>query len=576
MKKEAVLHIPMSQYAHGLDEKHIVFRLRCAKGDLKSCTLYYGDTACRVTPIVFTPVAMKVAASDLYHDYWQVVLDSPYKRLYYYFHLNDGTERVLYYGDVFTDHLVDDRSQYFKLPFNHRADIAVVPDWVNDAVVYNIFPDSFASGVKRISIQDRAIDYHGQPVRGKLGGTLWGIADNVDYLEELGVNCVYLNPIFVAGEYHKYDLLDYFHVDPCFGGDEALHHLVRVLHARGIRILIDGVFNHCGWHFFAFEDVVEKGEASSYRDWFYGLKFPVVCPDDPEDYPEYECFAYERMMPKLDTANPAVREYFCEVGRYWVKNFHIDGWRLDVASEVDDGFWRAFRKAVKEIDPDVLLIGEVWESAGHWLQGDMFDSTMNYDFRKHCNLFFAEQSIDASDFAGRITDMLMRYRMQMTPAQMNLLDSHDVSRFLSLCKDVKSFRLAVIFQMTFPGMPSVFYGDEAGVTGILEAEYRSPMPWDTLAETDELFYLYQRAIELRKRELILKRGEYRTITAEEGSRLYGYERYLGSEGIRIFLNMEEHAAELLPEWLEGEILWQEGLTENRLQGRGFVIIKGRD
>ena len=307
MKKEAVLHIPMSQYAHGLDEKHIVFRLRCAKGDLKSCTLYYGDTACRVTPIVFTPVAMKVAASDLYHDYWQVVLDSPYKRLYYYFHLNDGTERVLYYGDVFTDHLVDDRSQYFKLPFNHRADIAVVPDWVNDAVVYNIFPDSFASGVKRISIQDRAIDYHGQPVRSKLGGTLWGIADNVDYLEELGVNCVYLNPIFVAGEYHKYDLLDYFHVDPCFGGDEALHHLVRVLHARGIRILIDGVFNHCGWHFFAFEDVVEKGEASSYRDWFYGLKFPVVCPDDPEDYPEYECFAYERMMPKLDTANPAVR-----------------------------------------------------------------------------------------------------------------------------------------------------------------------------------------------------------------------------------------------------------------------------
>lgn len=258
MKKEAVLHIPMSQYAHGLDEKHIVFRLRCAKGDLKSCTLYYGDTACRVTPIVFTPVAMRVAASDLYHDYWQVVLDSPYKRLYYYFHLNDGTERILYYGDVFTDHLVDDRSQYFKLPFNHRADIAVVPDWVNDAVVYNIFPDSFASGVKRISIQDRAIDYHGQPVRGKLGGTLWGIADNVDYLEELGVNCVYLNPIFVAGEYHKYDLLDYFHVDPCFGGDEALHHLVRVLHARGIRILIDGVFNHCGWHFFAFEDVVEK------------------------------------------------------------------------------------------------------------------------------------------------------------------------------------------------------------------------------------------------------------------------------------------------------------------------------
>jgi Glycosidases len=145
------------------------------------------------------------------------------------------------------------------------------------------------------------------------------------------------------------------------------------------------------------------------------------------------------------------------------EEFHIDGWRLDVASEVDDGFWRAYQKAVKEIDPDVLLIGEVWESAWHWLQGDMFDSTMNYDFRKHCNLFFAEQSIDASDFAGRITDMLMRYRMQMTPAQMNLLDSHDVSRFLSLCGgDMRRYRLAILFMMTFVGMPTVFYGDELG------------------------------------------------------------------------------------------------------------------
>lgn len=511
---------------------------------------------------------MKVAASDLYHDYWQVVLDSPYKRLYYYFHLNDGTERVLYYGDVFTDHLVDDRSQYFKLPFNHRADIAVVPDWVNDAVVYNIFPDSFASGVKRISIQDRAIDYHGQPVRGKLGGTLWGIADNVDYLEELGVNCVYLNPIFVAGEYHKYDLLDYFHVDPCFGGDEALHHLVRVLHARGIRILIDGVFNHCGWHFFAFEDVVEKGEASSYRDWFYGLKFPVVCPDDPEDYPEYECFAYERMMPKLDTANPAVREYFCEVGRYWVKNFHIDGWRLDVASEVDDGFWRAFRKAVKEIDPDVLLIGEVWESAGHWLQGDMFDSTMNYDFRKHCNLFFAEQSIDASDFAGRITDMLMRYRMQMTPAQMNLLDSHDVSRFLSLCGgDMRRYRLAILFMMTFVGMPTVFYGDELGVQGLSEEEYRCPMPWDN--ENSTLCTFFKEAIAMRKKLEPLRCGDFRVVSAERGSGLIIYAREYCNQRVTICINRGGKAVDLDEEY--GKLHWSEGLDHRKLYDHGFAV-----
>ena len=566
----------MSQYAYGIDEKHVMIRLRAGRGDLKTCRLYYGDRACRMTPVLFTAKEMQVEARTEEFDYWQVELTDPYRRLCYYFLLDDGNEQSLYYGDRFTKETVDDRSEYYQLPFNHRADIVASPQWVQDTVIYNIFPDSFATGHRFISGMETERDYGQEKVHGKLGGTIKGITENIDYLTELGVNAIYINPIFVAGEYHKYDLVDYYHIDPCFGTDEEFGKLVQHCHEKGIRVIIDGVFNHCGWHFMAFNDVVEKGEASDYKDWFYRLEYPVVRPEDPETYPGYECFGYERMMPKLALDQEEAADYFCQVGQYWIERYNIDGWRLDVASEINDGFWRKFRTAVKKCKKDAVLIGEVWESAGHWLDGTMFDSTMNYDFRKHCKRFFAEETADALEFDSRVTDMRMRYRKQTVFSQLNLLDSHDVSRFLSLCKDVKSFRLAVIFQMTFPGMPSVFYGDEAGVTGILEAEYRSPMPWDTLAETDELFYLYQRAIELRKRELILKRGEYRTVTAERGSRLYGYERYLGSERIRIFLNMEEHAAELLPEWLEGEILWQEGLTENRLQGRGFVIIKGRD
>ena len=566
----------MSQYAYGIDEKHVMIRLRAGRGDLKTCRLYYGDRACRMTPVLFTAKEMQVEARTEEFDYWQVELTDPYRRLCYYFLLDDGNEQSLYYGDRFTKETVDDRSEYYQLPFNHRADIVASPQWVQDTVIYNIFPDSFATGHRFISGMETERDYGQEKVHGKLGGTIKGITENIDYLTELGVNAIYINPIFVAGEYHKYDLVDYYHIDPCFGTDEEFGKLVQHCHEKGIRVIIDGVFNHCGWHFMAFNDVVEKGEASDYKDWFYRLEYPVVRPEDPETYPGYECFGYERMMPKLALDQEEAADYFCQVGQYWIERYNIDGWRLDVASESNYGFWRKFRTAVKKCKKDAVLIGEVWESAGHWLDGTMFDSTMNYDFRKHCKRFFAEETADALEFDSRVTDMRMRYRKQTVFSQLNLLDSHDVSRFLSLCKDVKSFRLAVIFQMTFPGMPSVFYGDEAGVTGILEAEYRSPMPWDTLAETDELFYLYQRAIELRKRELILKRGEYRTVTAERGSRLYGYERYLGSERIRIFLNMEEHAAELLPEWLEGEILWQEGLTENRLQGRGFVIIKGRD
>lgn len=568
MKLDAILHVPMSEYCHGLDENHIVYRIRSAKGDLKSVTLFYGDTACRVTPIIFTPVPMERVASDLLHDYWQVIVDSPYNRVYYYFELDDGKETKLYYGDVFTDHLVNDRSQYFKLPFNHRADIAKVPDWVHDAVVYNIFPDSFATSHKHISLESTQMDYNGQAVKGKLGGTLRGVAENVDYLKDLGINCVYVNPIFAAGEYHKYDLLDYFHVDPVFGGDEAFREMVDTLHSNGIHIIIDGVFNHCGWYFFAFDDVVRNQEKSQHCDWFYHLEFPVERPETPEIYPSYACFAYERMMPKLDTANPEVRDYFCKVGRYWVEEFGIDGWRLDVASEVDDGFWRAFRKAVKEVNPDALLIGEVWESANHWLQGDMFDSAMNYDFRKHCNLFFAEQSIDAADFAGRITNMLMRYRVQTVPAQLNLLDSHDVSRFLSLCNgDTTKYKLAILFMMTFVGMPTVFYGDELGIKGVLEEEYRHPMPWNGGDENLRAFF--KKTIAMRHEFVALRRGDFRMVSAEQGSGLIVYERKLDNQVITVCINHGKECVKI-PD-IKGSLFWDSGLGDRTLEASGFAV-----
>lgn len=568
MKLDAILHIPMSEYCHGLDEDHIVYRLRSAKGDLKKVTLFYGDTACRVTPIIFTPVPMELVASDLTHDYWEAVVDSLYNRVYYYFEMFDGAETKLYYGDVFTDRKVDDRSQYFKLPFNHRADIAKVPDWAGDMVVYNIFPDSFATSYRHISLKPKEMKYGGQTVRGKLGGTLRGIAENVDYLKELGINCVYVNPIFVAGEYHKYDLLDYFHVDPVFGGDEAFRQMVDTLHAHGIRVIIDGVFNHCGWYFFAFDDVVKNQEKSKYCDWFYHLEFPVERPETPEAYPTYSCFAYERMMPKLNTENPEVRDYFCKVGRYWVEEFGIDGWRLDVASEVDDGFWRAFRKTVKEVNPDALLIGEVWETANHWLQGDMFDSAMNYDFRKHCNLFFAEQSIDAADFSGRITNMLLRYKKQITSAQLNLLDSHDVSRFLSLCDgDTEKYKLAILFMMTFIGMPTIFYGDELGIQGVSEVEYRHPMPWNGV--DTELRDFFRKAITMRHEYVSLRRGDFRMLCAECGSGLLIYERKLGNQSITVCINCGKKEMELPS--VSGKQYWADGLRGNHIQACGFAV-----
>ncbi len=570
MDKNAILHIPMSEYAHAVNESRVLIRLRCAKGGLVRCTLFYGDRACRQNPVVFTAQPMAVVASDLMFDYYEAEFDTPYTRLCYYFELDDGAETLLYYGDLFSKNTVPERSEYYQLPFVHRADIATAPEWAQDAVIYNIFPDSFATGRRFISGQPTQGRYMGIPVHGKLGGSIQGIAENADYLEELGVNCIYINPIFTAGEYHKYDLLDYYSIDPCFGSNQNFAHMVEQLHRRGIRVVVDGVFNHCGWQFFAFEDVVQNGEKSRYKDWFYRVQHPATRPDNMDDIPSYECFAYERLMPKLNTANPEVRAYFCDVCQYWLREYGIDGWRLDVASEVDDGFWRAFRKAALAVNPDALLIGEIWESASHWLDGSMFHSCMNYDFRKHCREFFARGAISPAQFAARVSHMLMRYRKNLLPVQLNLLDSHDVSRFLSLCGGkVERFKLAVLFQMCFVGIPSVFYGDEQGISGLLEDEYRSPMRWDG----GELFLFYQQAIRLRRAHKALRCGVYRSLEAREDG-LFAFARQLEDTHIAVAMNTGPREAPYMPP--AGEVLWQSGQAKNGLEPGGFCVtlVKG--
>ena len=263
-----------------------------------------------------------------------------------------------------------------------------------------------------------------------------------------------------------------------------------------------------------------------------------------------------------------MQKYFCDVGAYWVREYGIDGWRLDVASEVNDGFWRAFRSAVKRENPEALLIGEVWESAGHWLQGDMFDSTMNYDFRKHCCAFFAEKRIDAAEFSGRITDMLMRYRLQMLPAQLNLLDSHDVSRFLSLCGgDTASYRLAILFMMCFVGMPTIFYGDELGVQGMQEEEYRAPMPWK--GGDPALLGFFRKAIAMRHALSPLRNGAFQMLSAEEGSRVIRFRRYTGAESVTVAINAGGTDAAIPRS--EEKLYWAEGLQDGILSPGGFAV-----
>jgi glycosidase len=242
-------------------------------------------------------------------------------------------------------------------------------------------------------------------------------------------------------------------------------------------------------------------------------------------------------MPKFNTANPEVGKYLTGVGRYWLREYDIDGWRLDCADETDDAFWRAFKAASLQAKPDALLIGEIWNGAEHWLDGSMFHSTMNYDFRKHCRAFFAEGTIGAEEFGGRVVNMLTRYRKQLAYAQLNILDSHDVGRFLSYCGgDTRRLKLALIFQMCFVGIPNIFYGDERGFDGLNEDEYRRPMEW---GEENETTGFYREAVKLRNENAALRRGDFQTIMAE--GKLFVFKRAYKGESVTAALNAGENA-----------------------------------
>lgn len=568
MNHAAIFHCPQSAYAFALDDTHYVFRLRTQRGDVTKCVFHWADRAAMTPELSFAALAMTKVRSDMLWDWFEARLETPLERIAYYFELNEGRERCFYYGDCLEAQAEHIRSECFQLPYNHRADRLTVPAWAAEAVVYNIFPDSFASAERSIRGSGESRVYQGEASRSRLGGTLEGIRENLDYIAGLGCNCLYLNPFFAAQSYHKYDLLDYEHVDPCLGTDENFRLLVRDAHARDMRVIIDGVFNHTGWRHPAFQEVLEKGRDARHFSWYYRLPERPRFPETGE-MPEYACFAYVAEMPKTDTADPALCDYFCRIGRYWVQRFGVDGWRLDVANEMSDGFLRAFRQAVKAVKPDALIIGEVWENAAHYLNGDMLDSAMNYDFRRFAGQFFATESLNAEEFDLRVSQMLMRYKTPALYAQLNLLDSHDVARFLSLCGgNVERMELAILFQMTFPGMPSIFYGDELGLEGQEELEYRQPMPWGC---EHSLYACYAGMIALRREHPALTHGDY--TTCGTWGRCYCYARSGEGETLTICLNAGLQPAHIP---FVGTPLLQKNLEHGILGAYGYaVLISGR-
>ena len=463
------------------------------------------------------------------------------------------------------------------------------PAWVRDAVFYQVFPDRFAAS-ERVTKPGPLEPWDAAPTNyGFKGGDLLGIVEHLDHIASLGVNALYLTPVFQSASNHRYHTYDYMAVDPLLGGDAALRELLDAAHARQMRIILDGVFNHTGRGFWAFHHVLETGGGSPYRNWFYfdqdgldrhkpidaypmgrlraGMPLDEPWPGTPDADPAsarvrlgYDAWWGMPALPKLNVGEPAVREYVMRVAEHWLR-FGIDGWRLDVPAEIDDrSFWQEFRQRCRAVNPEAYLVGEIWHVAPDWVSGDRFDALMNYPLaeaiigyvggpslneqllRSH-HEYARVTRLDAPAFASLLGQLLSDYDPATTAAQLNLLGSHDTPRALSLLGgDIDAMELAVLLQATLPGAPCVYYGDEVGVTGGKDPESRKAFPWDPARWESDLLDATRAAFALRRVEPALRSDDVAFLGAADGA--LAFERRAGERQLAVALNAGEAGASL--------------------------------
>ncbi len=565
-------------------------------------------------------VKMEIGMSDELFDYYEYTLPPVTGRVDYYFEIHAGSV-TCYYNKLF---LNKDLNEDYNFSFSPDF---IVPDWARGAVFYQIYVDRFSNGDPTNDVLDneyfyigegskRVTDWNKYPdtmdVRSFYGGDLQGVINKLDYLKDLGVDVIYLNPIFVSPSNHKYDTQDYDYVDPHFGrivkdegeclkpGDsenknatkyisrvtdkvnleasnQLFINLVEQVHARGMKIILDGVFNHCGsfnkWMdrdlMYEGQEGYEKGayvSADSPYRTFFKFQDENAWPYNPT----YNGWWGHDTLPKLNyDESPKLMEYILNVGRKWVSPpFNADGWRLDVAAdlgyseEFNHRFWKEFRKAVKEANPDAIILAEHYGNPKQWLLGDEWDTVMNYDafmepitwfltgVEKHSDEFRGDLLGNPDVFTGSMRHHMSHFNQNSLEIAMNELSNHDHSRFLTRTnkrvgrihtlgpeaanENVNKgvFREAVVFQMTWPGAPTIYYGDEAGLCGWTDPDNRRGYPWGR--EDYTLIAFHRDIIKIHKSSEALMKGSVIFLQCE--NKLLSYGRFTQNEAVVVVLN----------------------------------------
>ncbi|MDQ8759187.1 glycoside hydrolase family 13 protein [Streptococcus ruminantium] len=579
-ERTALYHRPDSEYAYLYKENQVHLRFRTKFQDVTSICVHHGD------PFIFYQqgyqyqAEMEKVASDNLFDYWQVELKTDFGRLQYIFELIGRDGQRLLYGEggplAASEEKFHSSMNGFKLPYLHELDRCQVPAWVSGTVWYQIFPDRFARGKAseaKQTFREWNPDLAPSP-NDFFGGDLAGIIEHLDYLQDLGITGLYLCPIFKAPSNHKYDTSDYYQIDPQFGTNEELKQLVSKAHQRGMRVMLDAVFNHIGYQSKQWQDVLEKGERSIYRDWFHIDRFPLVEEKNGQECVNYQTFAFQKKMPKLNTAHPEVKTYLLDIARFWIEECDIDAWRLDVANEIDHQFWKEFRKTVLSIKPDLFILGEIWHSAQSWLVGDEHHSVMNYPLASAIKSFFLTGELTDKEFIASLNSQRFTYRQQVREVLFNLLDSHDTERISTTAKGdknaIKAALVALFFQV---GSPCIYYGTEVGLSGGEDPDCRRVMPWKKEQQDEELLAFVTKLIHLRQTyQTIIQNGKFSLESTEE--RLLRMTYANEDKSITLYFNQGKEQVSLPDGCL---VCLANGLIENgqekNLMSKGVALVE---
>jgi len=554
MNKATLIHRAGENFAYVVGPETIRIMVKTGKGEVQSVQVLYGDLYVgKHHPVThiwvwdYQQKTMKFNGQGELYDYWVAELTLPLHRFKYalVFKGVDGTELAM--GDRHFGSVEDVEKGIvtgFIFPFAHRNEIHQIPSWVKETRWYQIFPDRFANGNPDNDVEPKGV-WGSLPVNNHTfyGGDLQGIIQKLDYIKELGFNGIYMTPIFKSPSGHKYDTTDYFMIDPSFGTNEDLKELVKQAHLRGIKIMLDAVFNHSGFEFAQWQDILKNQEQSAYKDWFFVRKFPVKKEriNGFKDDISYEMFAFAANMPKWNTENPDVVDYLLKVSTFWIEYADIDGWRLDVAPEIDHRFWRKFREAVRNVKPDLYIVGEVNYDSLYFLQGDEFDSVMNYTFTFNIWDYTFRHLLSAKRLMQRLIDEANWYPEPARKAMFNLIDSHDTARIWNFCKEDRLLvESALCLQYFIAGSPSFYYGDEIAMRGEHDPDNRRCMIWDDTQWDYTMLAFIKNLNKLKAQEATLFHEANLVAHPSEDEHVFAMSRTWNGVTYTLMMNLSDH------------------------------------